>query len=427
MWTFPGNLFDAWLSRHMKPSDRVLNVLRARFWLSFLRDHIVCLAEEYPDLYSTSRSFISPQSFHIFNRLCDSMVLLVLAYAKFYPDIPFCPWLLGTEFVEHFFGLARTLLPDFTYAELLKMVQNVMVRQRLLLTDRFREQQRNDSAAGYVMDHDPSPLTADEVHSARVTLTPQDITLLVELSFREASQICREILKISTPNLANGPLKLVSIGAPKVGMSAQKAQEPDDLPSSGLDDCDDDCEDNSTSIVPDEVDHAVTPEKAAADVMVYSTLCDDYEEGIEELGRLSLQQLRSTIPAARDSGIGLSESSHSTADSFKSLILLGNGKLSIDLMLAARQQWESHTKVHSERTQGIYYKFSNSLTRTLDNVDPNLRMSHQEASHRVRVAQQSLGAQDEFRKARELRWQQFSKAVQGIIKRNGTQISQIDC
>ena len=423
MWTLSGNLFDTWLSQHMNPSDRVLNVLCARFWLSFWRDHIVGLAEEFPDLYSTSRSFISSQSFHIFNRLCDSMVLLVLAYAKFYPDIPFCPWLLGTEFIEHFFGLARTLLPDFTYAELVKMVQNVMVRQCLLLTDRFREKQRNDSAAGYVMDHDPSPLMADEVHSARVALTPQDVTLLVELSFREASQICKEILKISTPNLANGPLKLISVGAPKVGTSAQKAQEPDDLPSSGPDDCDDDREDDLTSIVLDEVDHVVTPEKAAADVMIYSALCDDFEEGIEELGRLSqLQQPRSTIPTDRPhgSGIGLSELPHSTADSFKSLILLGDGKLSIDLMLGARQQWESHTKVHSERTQGIYSKFSNSLTRTLDSIDPKLRMSHQEASHRVRVAQQSLGAQDEFRKARELRWQQFSKAVQGIIKRNGT-------
>ena len=336
MWAMPGNLFDVWLSRHMKPSDRVLNVLRARFWLSFWRNHIVSLTEEFPDLYSTSRSFISPQSFHIFNRLCDSMVLLVLAYAKFYPDIPFCPWLLGTEFVEHFFGLARTLRPDFTYAKLVKTVQNVMVRQRLLLTDRFHEKRRNDSAAGYVIDYDPSPLTVDEVRFACVTLTPRDINLLVELSFREASQICRQILKISTPTLANGPLKLVSVGAPlRVDTaSIKKTQELDDLPSSGLDDWDDD---DSTPTIPlDEGDLAVTPEKAVADVMTYSALCDDYEEGIQEVERLSLRRPNSTIPTAHDSVIGqVSTSSLPTVDSFKSLILLDNGKLSIDLMLLA--------------------------------------------------------------------------------------------
>ena len=270
-------------------------------------------------------------------------------------------------------------------------------------------------------------MTVDEVRFACVTLTPRDINLLVELSFREASQICRQILKIGTPTLANGPLKLVSVGAPlRVDtVSIKETQELDDLPSSGPDDWDND---DSTPTIPlDEGDLAVTPEKAVADVVTYSALCDDYEEGIQEVERLSLRRPNSTIPTAHDSVIGrVSTSSLPTVDSFKSLILLDNGKLSVDLMLLARNQWQSHTKVHSERTQGLYSKFSNSLSHTLDSIDPNRHMSHQEASHRVRVAQQSLGAQDESRKARELRWQEFSKAVQGVIKHNGTQtLSQI--
>ncbi|KAH9947489.1 hypothetical protein B0H21DRAFT_680678, partial [Amylocystis lapponica] len=117
-----GELIDAWLNRRMTVQDRVLAALRARFFLHIWYTHIKAMAARFPDLYSTKRSFISPASFNIFNRLCDSLVLLVLAYARVYHDYAFCPWVHGTELVEHFFGLARTLLPNFTYAEFLKLV-----------------------------------------------------------------------------------------------------------------------------------------------------------------------------------------------------------------------------------------------------------------------------------------------------------------
>ena len=86
----------------MAINDRVLCTLRAKFFLYIWYTYIKQMARRFPDLYKTSRSFISSASFNIFNRLCDTLILLILAYAKFYPDQPFCPWLFGTEFVEHF-------------------------------------------------------------------------------------------------------------------------------------------------------------------------------------------------------------------------------------------------------------------------------------------------------------------------------------
>lgn len=121
------------------------------------------------DLYTTSRSLISAPSFHIFNRLCDTLVLLALIFTKEYPDQPFYPWLLGTEFVEHFFGLARMLLPDFAYAKLVKIVQHVMVRQRLLLTHTYKEKREKDSRAGYILHVDTThfPIISPGVQSPR--------------------------------------------------------------------------------------------------------------------------------------------------------------------------------------------------------------------------------------------------------------------
>ncbi|KAG1760747.1 hypothetical protein EDD22DRAFT_954658 [Suillus occidentalis] len=169
-----GLLFDAWISHEMDIKDRVLCALRAHFFLHLWKEYISTLSKAYPDLYSTSCSFISAPSFHIFNRLCDTLVLLALIFTKEYPDQPFCPWLLGTEFVEHFFGLTCMLLPDFAYAELVKIVRHVMVRQWLLLTPTYKENREKDSCAGYILDVDTTPLSNNQSRNTLVGIGSHD-------------------------------------------------------------------------------------------------------------------------------------------------------------------------------------------------------------------------------------------------------------
>jgi len=155
--------------------QRVLAAMRARFFLHIWYKHIAKLSLELPDLYLMTRSFISPASFNIFNRLCDTLLLLVLSYAKYYPEHPFCPWLIGTEFIEHFFGLARSMLPNFTFAELLKMVKHTMLHQRLMLSGKFSAKRERSARAGYILDYDATPLSEEELLRAHVTLTTLDI------------------------------------------------------------------------------------------------------------------------------------------------------------------------------------------------------------------------------------------------------------
>ncbi|KAI6144598.1 hypothetical protein BKA82DRAFT_9650 [Pisolithus tinctorius] len=175
------------------------------------------------------------------------------------PSVPEA-WLLGTEFVEHFFGLARTSLPDFTHAELVKTVQNVMVRQCFLLMDHFREKRRGDeSAAGYIMEHDPSPLIPDDAQFARVNLTPQNITSLVELiAFREASQICRQILKIRVPNSDVKHVKLAPLGTVEMAHKNMATVREAEALNGELDD--NDCDTTSSSSASDDDNFMVTPE-----------------------------------------------------------------------------------------------------------------------------------------------------------------------
>jgi hypothetical protein len=182
----------------MDIQDCVLCGLQARFFLHIWKEHISALSKAYPDLYSTSCSFISNPSCHIFNCLCDTLVLLALIFTQEYPDQPFCPWLLGTEFVEHFFGLTCMLSPDFAYAELVKIVQHVMVCQQLLLTHMYKETQEKDSHARYILDVDTTPLSNDQFQHAKSTLNSLQLNQTVELTFCKAMLICHEILHIPT-------------------------------------------------------------------------------------------------------------------------------------------------------------------------------------------------------------------------------------
>jgi hypothetical protein len=375
-----GTLFDAWLNRSLSVSDRVLAAFRARFWLHLWSLHINGLSQQFPDLYSMKRSFISPAAFHIFNRLCDSLILLTIAYGQYYPNQPFCPWLLGTEFVEHFFGLARMILPNFTYAELLKMVQNVMVRQRILLTGNFKENRERNSASGYILDYDPSPLSSKEHDLALVNLTRVNLNGLVELAFKEASSICKDLLGIPVPTIGpNAPLKLVKVGAPrrKAGHVAEVADA--DIPSEGEDEL---SETNQLSSEEEGLEGAEAPRRmnlgeltasAAHGTARYSALCEDFEE---------LEAPKFYGPPPPPLPPPPPPPSVKTIPECRSDLLDENGTVTIACMLSARRKLQSQTFTHSERTVHLKKKvcdivrYSSSRVIARSQTPPVYRHSH---------------------------------------------------
>lgn len=78
------------------PSRSVSSLLAAPDCSSTSGDSIY---RAYPDMYSTSRSFTSHQSFKVLNRPCDSLIASapIMIFASEYPGIPFCPWLFGNS------------------------------------------------------------------------------------------------------------------------------------------------------------------------------------------------------------------------------------------------------------------------------------------------------------------------------------------
>ncbi|KAJ7105213.1 hypothetical protein C8R44DRAFT_886711 [Mycena epipterygia] len=391
-------MFDAWLNRTMTVENRVLAVLRARFFLHIWRTRIVHMSKRFPDLYSTTRSFISAQSFHIFNRLCDTLLLLIIIYARQYPNQPFCPWLLGTEFVEHFFGLARMMLPNFTWAEFIKLVQHLMVRQRILLSGSFKEKRDRKARVGYVLDFDASPLTPEDRKLAEVRLTDVEMNSLVELAFREASLICTQILHISAPRpTIQRPLTLTPLGVPP-----PRAQPSNDSDS---DDDDDDAsqeleeEDTSEPLCRPNASEESRIALAAHDAARYSALCDDYEDAVKSSKPYPYPPRAQPVPV-------------------RSELIDAAGNLSIAMMLQARLHWQAGATTRSEKVSQIDSKYALSrITRAAesqgDGMEPE-KMTIQEASNLTRVLQEQNTAiqQSQPRKYRELRWKGIAAVVQ---------------
>ena len=281
----------------MSLNDRLLAAYRTKFFLRIWKEHVAKMSKRFPDLYKASRSFISSQSFNIFNRLCDSLILLALAYARFYPEHPFCPWLLGTEFVEHFFGLARTLLPDFTYAELLKLVKHIMLRQHILLTGSIKYKKERNSRSGYILDYDPTPLTPAQLQQTRVVISNELMNHIVELAHDEATAICKQLLGMASPPL---PWVHVPLQAPTARRQRSKPIVTDEA-EGDEDEAEDEDEDEVEPVEADDEENEAQPEPdqqpqshdgsalpndvadAALYTARYSALSEDYEATLSEL------------------------------------------------------------------------------------------------------------------------------------------------
>ncbi|KAI1782137.1 hypothetical protein LXA43DRAFT_977717 [Ganoderma leucocontextum] len=431
-------LFEAWDNKKMPVNDRVLNALRTKFFMYICNDHIDRMARRFPDLYKRSRSFISPASFNIFNRLCDSLILLVLAYSQYYPDQPFCPWLLSTEFVEHFFGLARTMLPDFTYAEFLKL--------HIILSGKVSAKKERTSRSGYVIDYDATLLTPAELQNARVVMPIPVLNRLVELAFQEASAIAKQLLYLPVPKL---PLDHIPLQPPPSSRRRRRTTEAD-LDTDTEDDQCSDSDSDSDDVEADDEENEERPDAVEDDVFTsddvhaqaedaalhtarYSKLSHDFDETLEEcLEELpdasSLMQQTTgeteTVTSRRvDMKIGSSKSSPTCSPSpggqtqvtvvaaatIASKLLDSDNKISISRILDGRREYQSRTSTHTERIIAVDPKFSD-----LHAQRPDAKMSIREASHYVRVVQDFTNGVKATKTAREYRWQEAAKLVSTV-------------
>ncbi len=120
-----GEIIDSYLNRNIAPLERIRMVMTGYFFIQLWRIHIEFLSQKYPGFISMRQNFLANQTFAIFISLCESLILLIKAHREYYPQTPFLPWFHGSEPVEHFFGIARQLNPDFDFADLIQILPKI--------------------------------------------------------------------------------------------------------------------------------------------------------------------------------------------------------------------------------------------------------------------------------------------------------------
>jgi hypothetical protein len=177
-----GDLIDAYQSRKISHAERMIMVLRAKFfkdlWKSFLQE----------GKYSTQHYFISQDA----DKIIDSLVLGLLGLIFIHRDLlgsdpnlksfPLMPWTHGSESNEHVFGIMRSLISDFTMLDVLRMIPKLTVR--LQAACRTRDRCFGETAAGYshTYFHDEdAPLSLFSDYPS-----DEDIKSLATISYNEA-------------------------------------------------------------------------------------------------------------------------------------------------------------------------------------------------------------------------------------------------
>jgi hypothetical protein len=328
---------------------------------------------------------------------------------------------MGTGFLEHFFGLARQLLPDFAYAELLKMIKHIMLRQKLLLSGKFDDKKERTSRSGYILDYDANPLTEEELLRARVTLTTMHINQLVDIAHREADLICRDLLHMVLPKSGTLLAPLAGPPAEKKSLKSNTGTADDEYDSDDWD-----CEEEETDdemdddLEAEEVDEAERVIAAARDTARDCELHDQYTATVDELESRPPPVFAGPPPPPPPPPISIS----TPTIKVDSEILDGKGKLCLAKMLDTRDRHQSGTKTRSERVLELDVKFdrTKAATRSVAGQNPDnfklTTLSVKEGSHRVRVAQAMKG-DDKPKKIRQIRWQTVANELSGIIPATG--------
>lgn len=297
------------------------------------------------------------------------------------------------------------------------MVQHIMVWQQILLSGNFNESREKKLGVSYDLDFDATPLSPEAHRATTVYLMDKDIDELVQLRYKEAEIICKDLLKIPVPPLNHDkPTQLARVGAAR-----SKQVHFEDLSDEEKDvttDKDKDEVFDEFSVI------GAVAASAARDTGRYSALCDDYE-GI-------LAEARSVLPIVPQAGCSIRLEAKPQASEGPMLVMSEvtlhseivdeHGKISVDLILKLRHRLQSGTNVKSECMVCLDPKFAlRQATDILDsegNVQKK-KMSTQEASQWTRVVQVLGRDVDKDKKARELRWQTVAKGLKAAVAANG--------
>lgn len=137
-----GELVDSCQSHTVTHEERIQMAWRVLFFIEHWKEFLMSAG------YSLGQYYISHQCASIIKTVVNAVLSLILTYRDYGEGQPLLPWLHSTEPVEHMFGEAWQLCPNFTHLEFIYLA-NKLYRVMSSLNMDAKPSNDKASAAGY--------------------------------------------------------------------------------------------------------------------------------------------------------------------------------------------------------------------------------------------------------------------------------------
>ena len=147
-----GQVIDAVVERSLPHITRIRMIMGSYFFVKRWREFILEMSQSVGyNMVTMNRNFLASQTYNSIMQLCESSFMLIYCHAQHYPSIPLCTWLHSTEAVEHLFGLARQILPDFSLLEFQQVIPKIKRMMKIWVKESVHgfEQTSHWSNSGY--------------------------------------------------------------------------------------------------------------------------------------------------------------------------------------------------------------------------------------------------------------------------------------
>ncbi|CAB5356982.1 unnamed protein product [Rhizophagus irregularis] len=126
-------------------------------------------------------------------------ILLIISHREYYSSIPLLPWMHGSEACEHFFGLARQHLPDFTYADLLYLIPKIRHVTNAYYNSTIvnPNPEYKTSRVGYICDYFEGNVN-DLNSNLKIWPTDDEIRVLINDAYKEANALAKFVSMVVT-------------------------------------------------------------------------------------------------------------------------------------------------------------------------------------------------------------------------------------
>ncbi|GES74758.1 hypothetical protein GLOIN_2v1772310 [Rhizophagus clarus] len=370
-----GEIVDSYLNRDVTLIERIRMAMTGFFFLHLWKFHIKTLAQKYPDFININQNFLADQTFSILISLCQSMVLLVKAHRGYYPQIPLIPWMHGSEPCEHFFGVARQINSDFSFAEIIQMLPKISQYTKALRNKKLNFEKGKSVREGYNFDYNSGSL--DELSMQKLRFWPSDEQ--ISQTFHHSHHLAKELAEFL--GMIQPSTLLINSNTPTTFIDVN---DDENLRDNDEYEISDDCEaDLSTAI-----------NKASSELQkLNEQLGETHEnEGIFNDGYSQIQLLDKTID------MSILNSGDSVNIEFKYFV---DDDLNFESLINQRRLHEAYCSKPLERRfkpVGSNLSSSNNIS-----IQPN------KASHFVAYFTKNENPEQRFVTQREKRWKDYRK------------------